>query len=83
MPPCSQSIKVITIIIMLIVAAATTVPGLPLFPLPLSSPATHIESGSARGFFQLIREFFLSKVTKVLAHCGNYFLGLDLLCKVP
>ena len=33
--------------------------------------AAHTESGSARGFFQLMREFFLSTVAKVFVHSVN------------
>ena len=66
----------------------------PLFSTHLSSTQHFLRSphpvwsGPARGFFQLMRELFLSTVTKVLLIVGTVgFLydssGLDLLCKVP
>ena len=55
----------------------------PLFPMFSAHPnrsrqtVAHTESGSARGFSQLMREFFLSTVAKVLLIVGTVgFLNL-------
>ena len=61
----------------------------PLFSIHLSSPffpadpdrsRQMAESGSARGFFQLIREFFLSTVSKVLLIVGFRVLTFKVKC---